>query len=68
MSVLVPVRSHAPATDGTRCGVTLPSVTGFENVTEIAVFDATSSAPEAGVEDLTKKPRSDALVAPLEPE
>jgi hypothetical protein len=46
----------------------LLSVTGFENVTETAVFDATFRAPAAGVEDLTKNPLSDALAVPLDPE
>ena len=51
--------THFPATFGVSCGVTLLSVTGSENVTVMAVFDATFCAPAAGVDDLTKKPGSE---------
>ncbi len=52
---------------GESCG-TLPKVTGWENVTEMVVFDGTFWAPDEGVTDLTKKPESDALEVPPEPE
>lgn len=67
-SVCESLRTHFPATCGVSCGVTLPSVTGWENVTVMAVFDATFCASAAGVNDLTKKPDSEARVAPPEPE
>jgi hypothetical protein len=46
----------------------LLSVTGWENVTEMAVFGATFWAPAAGVDDLTKKPVSEAWDEPPEDE
>ena len=61
-------RTHFPATLGVSCGVTLLSVTGSENVTEMAVFEATFCAPAAGVNDLTKNPVSEAPVEPPEDE
>ncbi len=61
-------RTHFPATWGVSTGVTLLSVTGWENVTVMAAFEATFCAPGTGENDLTKKPDSEAWVDPPEAE
>jgi hypothetical protein len=52
--------THFPATGGASVGVTLPSTTGAEKVTDNVVFVATFCAAVEGVEDVTRNPTSDA--------
>ena len=67
VKVSFPLRTHLPPKAGDSCGVTVLNATGSEKVTEIGAFDATSCAPAAGVEDLTKKPPSETEADPPEP-